>query len=69
MIIELLKQKKETYIQDMSLRELKDKIGTNHRTMKTQVEELEYLGIIRIDRLPWSPRMNKPHTLVTLKEE
>ena len=43
-ILRLLKEK------DMSLRELESKVNTNYQTIKTQVKELEFFGLIKVTK-------------------
>ena len=61
-IIELLKKHKE-----MSIRELETKANTNHNTMLTQLEELEYFGLLSLHKPERSDRNGRPYTSVRLK--
>lgn len=63
-IIKLLKQNKE-----MSLRELESKVNTNYETIRTQIQELEYFGFIKIIKHEKNKLNGRPYTSVKLIKE
>ena len=61
-IIEVLKKEKE-----VSLRELDIKVNTNYQTIRDQIKELEFFGIVEIIRHEKSEKTGRPYTSVRLK--
>lgn len=59
-ILRLLKQK------EMSLREIESKVNTNFQTIKTQIKELEYFGLVKVIRHEKSDINGRPFTSVKL---
>ena len=60
-IIDLLKQK------EMSIREIETKVNTNYLTVKTQLEELEYFGLVTLINHNRNNKNGRPFTTVRLK--
>jgi len=60
-ILQLLKKNKE-----MSLRELESKINTNNKTIRSQVEELEYFGFVKIIKHEKNEINGRPYTTIVL---
>jgi len=52
---------------EMSLRDLDIKINTNSRTIRTQVEELEFFDKVVVTKYPKSDKTGRPYTTVRLK--
>ena len=52
---------------EMSLRDLDIKINTNSRTIRTQVEELEFFDKVVVTKYPKSDKTGRPFTTVRLK--
>ena len=61
-ILRILKQEGE-----LSLRDLDIKVGTNSRTVRTQVDELVFFEKVEILKYPKSERNGRPYTAVRLK--
>ena len=59
-ILFLLKEK------EMSLRELETKVNTNFNTIKAQVKELEYFGLVRVIKHDKNEINGRPFTSVKL---
>ena len=59
-ILALLKE------QDMTPRELESKINTNNKTIITQLNELEFLGFIRINKHEKNESNGRPFTTIKL---
>jgi len=53
----------------MSIRELETKVNTNYKTIKTQLEELEFFGLIVLIYHERNKKNGKPYTTVKLKEK
>jgi predicted ArsR family transcriptional regulator len=51
---------------EMSLRELDIKVNTNYRTIRDQVEELEFFGLVEIIQHDNNPKTGRPYTTVRL---
>ena len=62
-IIEVLKKEKE-----VSLRELDIKVNTNYQTIRDQIKELEFFGIVEIIRHEKSEKTGRPFTSVRITE-
>jgi predicted ArsR family transcriptional regulator len=62
-ILELLKEGEK------SLRELETKVNTNYKTIRTQVKELEYFGLIEIVYYNKNRINGRPYTTIKLKEK
>ncbi len=60
-ILRVLKENKEC-----SLRELETKINTNNITIKKHIEELEFLGHVKIIKHEINERNGRPYTTVSL---
>lgn len=52
---------------EMSLRELDIKVNTNYQTIRDQVEELEFFGLVEIVHHEKNPKTGRPYTTVKLK--
>jgi len=61
-IISLLKGK------EISLRELETKLDTSNLTVKRQLEELSYLGIVELIHHKKNPINGRPYTTARLKK-
>ena len=61
-ILEVLKKEKE-----LSLRELETKVNTNNKTIKTQIEELEFFNKIAVIKHKKNQKNGEPYTSVKLK--
>ena len=48
-------------------RELESKINTNNKTIQTQLKELEFLGLIKIEKHQKSQKNGRAFSLVKLK--
>ena len=59
-ILSLLKEK------ERSLRELETKVDTNFNTIKTQIKELEYFGLIKVIKHDKNDKNGRPFTSVRL---
>ncbi len=49
-----------------SLRDLETKVNTNYLTIRKHCEELEYFGIIKIEKHKRNDKNGRPYTIVTL---
>jgi len=61
-ILKILEKKEE-----ISLRDLDIRVNTNFRTIRTQIEELEYFGKIVITKHQKNDKNGRPYTTVRLK--
>ena len=61
-ILKILKEEGE-----MSLRDLDIKINTNSRTIRTQVEELEFFDKVVVAKHSKNDKTGRPYTSVKLK--
>ncbi len=61
-ILEVLKKEKE-----LSLRELETKVNTNNKTLKTQIEELEWFEKVIAKKYSRNCKNGKPFTTIRLK--
>jgi predicted ArsR family transcriptional regulator len=61
-ILQTLKENKE-----LSLRELDIKVNTSYQTIKDQIEELEFFGIVEVIKHKKSEKTGRPYTSVKLK--
>ena len=61
-ILSLLKEK------GRSLRELDIKVNCGYRTIISQCEELEYLGIVKTTKHENNPKTGRPYTSVELTQ-
>lgn len=59
-IIALLKNK------EMSIRELETKANTNHLTIKSQIEELKFFGVVETIKHSKNEKTGRPYTSVKL---
>ncbi|MEK6890011.1 MAG: hypothetical protein AABX35_02375 [Nanoarchaeota archaeon] len=59
-IFDILKDK------EISIRELETKVDTNHKTTLAQLQELEYLGFVKITKHEKSEANGRPFTSVKL---
>ena len=60
-ILDVLKKEGE-----LSLRELDIKVNTNSETIRTQTEELEFFGKVKITTYPKNEVNGRPYTTVKL---
>jgi len=61
-ILKVLEKEKE-----LSLKALEIKVNTGSQTLKTQIEELEFLGKIEVMKHNKSEKTGRPYTTVKLK--
>ena len=61
-ILKILKEEGE-----ISLRDLDIKVNTNSQTIKTQIEELEFFGLVEVVKHAKSDKTGRPFTTVKLK--
>lgn len=61
-ILQILKESKE-----LSLRELDIKVNTNYQTIRDQIEELEFFGLVEVIKHKKSEKTGRPFTSVKLK--
>jgi len=61
-ILEILKNEKE-----VSLRELETKVNTNDKTLKTQIEELEFFNKVVKIKHNRNSKNGRPYTTIKLK--
>jgi len=62
-ILEVLKKEKE-----LSLRELETKVNTNNKTLKTQIEELEWFDKVKKIKHDKNNINGRPYTTIKLKK-
>lgn len=62
-ILEVLKKEGE-----LSVKALEIKVNTGSQTIKTQLEELEFLGLIELIKHKKSEKTGRPFTSVKLKD-
>ena len=62
-ILKVLKENKK-----LSLRELDIKVNTGYQTIKNQIEELEFFGLVEIIKYKKSEKTGRPYTIVRLKD-
>ena len=62
-ILQVLKENRE-----LSLRELDIKVNTSYQTIRDQIGELEYFGLIEIIKHKKSERTGRPYTSIRLKK-
>lgn len=60
-ILKVLKENKE-----LSLRELDIKVNTNYKTIRDQIEELKFFGLVEIVEHKKSEKTGRPYTTVKL---
>ena len=53
---------------EISVRELETKVNTNHLTLKTQLDELEFFKLIERIKHDRNDKNGKPYTTVRLKK-
>ncbi len=53
---------------ELSVRELETKVNTNYLTIKTQLDELEFFGLIEKIKHNRNDRNGKPYTTIRLKK-
>ena len=53
---------------EISVRELETKVNTNHLTLKTQLDELEFFKLIERIKHNRNDKNGKPYTTVRLKK-
>ena len=63
-IIEILKKHGE-----MSLRDLETKANTNNKTIKTQIEELEWFGKVIVLKHNKNEKNGRPYTSIKLNSK
>lgn len=61
-ILQILKENKE-----LSLRELDIKVNTSYQTIRDQIEELEFFGLVEVIKHKKSEMTGRPYTSVKLK--
>lgn len=61
-ILQVLKENKE-----LSLRKIDIKVNTGYKTIRDQVEELEFFGLIEVTKHKKNLRTGRPYTSVRLK--
>lgn len=52
---------------ELSLRELDIKVNTNYRTIRDQIDELEFFGLVEIIKHPKSDKTGRPYTTIKLR--
>lgn len=62
-ILKVLRENKE-----VSLRKLDIKVNTNYQTVRDQIKELEFFGLIEIIKHKKSYKTGRPYTTVKLKD-
>ncbi len=62
-ILEVLKENKE-----LSLREMDIKVNTGYKTIRDQIEELEFFGLVDVIKYKKNPKTGRPSTSVKLKK-
>ncbi|HKZ33800.1 MAG TPA: HTH domain-containing protein [Candidatus Nanoarchaeia archaeon] len=60
-ILQVLKENKE-----LSLRELDIKVNTSYQTIRDQIEELEFFGLVNVIKHKKSSKTGRPYTSVKL---
>ena len=60
-ILQVLKENKE-----LSLRDLDIKVNTGYQTIRDQIEELEFFGLVEVIRHKKSEKTGRPYTSVRL---
>lgn len=63
-ILKILKKEKE-----LSLKSLEIKVNTGSQTLKTQLEELYFLGFVKLTKHPKNEKTGRPYTSVKLTEK
>lgn len=63
-ILRILKENGE-----ISLRELDIKANTNYKTVREQVKELEFFGLVEVIKHEKSEKTGRPYTTVKLKNK
>ena len=61
-ILKILKECRE-----LSLRELDIKVNTNYKTIRDQIEELEFFGLVEVISHKRNEKTGRPYTSVRLK--
>lgn len=61
-ILQVLKENKE-----LSLRELDIKVNTGYKTIRDQIEELEFFDLVEVINHKRSEKTGRPYTSVRLK--
>lgn len=61
-ILKILKERGE-----LSLRELDIKVNTSYQTIRNQIEELEFFGLIEIIKHSKNEKTGRPYTTVRIK--
>lgn len=54
---------------EMSLRDLDIKVNTSYQTVRDQVEELKYFGLVDVTKHEKSEKNGRPYTSVKLKDK
>lgn len=54
---------------ELSLRELDIKVNTNYQTIRDQIEELEFFGLVEIIKHKKSEKTGRPYTSVKLRKK
>jgi predicted ArsR family transcriptional regulator len=60
-ILQILKENKE-----LSLRGLDIKVNTSYQTIRDQIEELEFFGLVNVIKHKKNPKTGRPSTSVKL---
>lgn len=53
---------------EISVRELETRVNTNYLTLKTQLDELEFFGLIERTKHNRNDKNGKPYTTIRLKK-
>ena len=61
-ILQILKDNKE-----LSLRELDIKVNTSYQTIRDQIEELEFFGLVDVIKHKKNEKTGRPYTSVRLR--
>lgn len=64
LILKILKEQGE-----MSLRDLDIKANTGYQTIRDQVEELKFFGLVEVIKHPKSENTGRPFTTIRLKNK
>lgn len=62
-ILQILRGNKE-----LSLRDLDIKVNTSYQTIRDQIEELEYFGLVEVIKHKKSEKTGRPYTSIRLKK-
>ena len=53
---------------ELSLRDLDIKVNTNYKTIRDQIEELKFFGVVEVIKHEKSDKTGRPYTSVKLKK-